>query len=269
MNIKSAAKKLSWKKYLTIGVYVILVISIVGNACLSYALVKNHKKLAGANAAQAALAVPTPAINENTSIAQIEPYLDSISTSLIADETYLAKEDNVPSLGCGPSSYSLAKILDQKFFNNKLKITAAYTDDDPTTDEIVERFGLHEDAKGTIIDHAWLEIYYQDKFLFIDPTIAQFGTINRIAYQVFDINDANISSDLKSEYGIVDIRLSRLVQKEVNRIPTDQEPYPGVSISQDVLNYYIEVEEDRNDVNDGKEPADWTTWDQYLISRYA
>ncbi len=255
--------KESIKTYASIALYSLLAISVAANGYLSYRLLKPPAK-----APVFAANTSPPTIDEDASTAQIETYLDSISSSYLADEQYLAKADNIPSWGCGPSSYSLAKIIDQKFFNNSLKIAAAYNDEDPTTDEIVERFGLHEDSKGTIIDHAWLEIYYQKEFLFVDPTIGQFGQINKIAYQIFQVSDANIGSELKSNYGIVDIRLSRLVQKQVNRIPTDQEPYPGVSISQNVLDYYIQVEDDRNDVADGKEPADWTTWDQYLISRY-
>jgi hypothetical protein len=257
------------KHWLKIILSLLLILSLVTNGLLFQMIQGRNKTEAKAqNALETAQNTPDLNINTADSITQIEQYLDSISPSYLADEQYLAKADGIPSWGCGPSSYSLAKILDAKFFNNQLKIASAYDTDTVSPNEIVERFALHEDDKGTIIDHAWLEIYYQNTFLFIDPTIGQFGKINKIAYQQFSIGDPNITDELKSQYGTVDIRLSRLVQKQVNRIPADQEPYPGVSVSQDVLNYYIQVEEDRNDVNNGKEPADWTIWDQYLISRY-
>jgi hypothetical protein len=256
------------KHWLQIIFSLLLILSLATNGLLFYKVNKQDKALAKAQSSTPTQTAADLNINAASSITQIEQYLDSISPSYLADVQYLAKADNIPSWGCGPSSYSLAKILDTKFFNNQLKIASAYDTDTVSPNEIVERFALHENDKGTIIDHAWLEIYYQNTFLFIDPTIGQFGKINKIAYQQFTIGDPNIGADLKSQYGIVDIRLSRLVQKQVNRVPADQEPYPGVSVSQDVLNYYIQVEEDRNDVNNGKEPADWATWDQYLISRY-
>lgn len=242
----------------------LLALSVASNGFLLYRL---HK----ADAKPAAAAQPlTLNIDAQQSMTQIESYLDAISPAWIADVQQLAKTDGIPSWGCGPSSYSLGKIINQKFFNNQLKIAALYNSDTANQYEIVERFGLHQDASGNIIDHAWLEIYYQNQFLFIDPTIGQFGQpqFQKIAYQTFTVGDPTISATLKSQYGIVDINLKRLVQKEVNRLPADQEPYPGVSISQATLNYYIQVEADRNDVNDGTEPSDWTTWDKALIGAF-
>ena len=82
-------------------------------------------------------------INAGQSISQIEGYLDSISPNYVADVQTLAKADDIPSWGCGPSSYSLAKIIDQRFFQNKLPIAALYNSDTAQQYEIVERFGLH------------------------------------------------------------------------------------------------------------------------------
>lgn len=203
--------------------------------------------------------------DSDTTITQIEQFLDSISPAYIADEQVLAKQYQIPSLGCGPSSYAMAQIIDKKFFNNKLIITGSYNYKDPYA--IVERFGLAQ-GDGPITDHAWLEIYFNDKFLFIDPSISQFGKINKIAYQVFNVNDPTVSDTLKTNYGITDIRLSILVQKALDRIPAAQQPYPGDSIDPSVVPYYIQIQEDHNDLNNGIEPTDWLPWSNILLNKY-
>jgi len=53
--------------------------------------------------------------NTYQKIKDIETYLDSISSSYMVDEQALAKQNNLPSWGCGPSSYALAKILNKNF----------------------------------------------------------------------------------------------------------------------------------------------------------
>ena len=213
--------------------------------------------------------VPPPSsdlsIDADIIIPQIESYIDSISTPYIADEQFLANQYQVPSLGCGPSSYALAKIINKKFFNNRLKIVASYKAGD--TYEIVERFGFAQ-GKTATIDHAWLEIYFKDKFLFIDPTVSQFGKINHMTYEVFTVGDPTISKTLQDKYGIIDIRLSILVQKVINRIPKEQEPYPGSTIEPSVIEYYIDALQDRNDVDAGIEPDDWKGWVATLLDTY-
>ncbi len=204
--------------------------------------------------------------NPDQKIKEIENYLDSISSSYISDVQILAKQRNLPSWGCGPSSYALAKIIDQKFFNNQLIINASYNNKEPN--EIIERFGLVVSDKKNLDDHAWLEIYLQDKFLYIDPTIGQFGKINKIAYQVFSIGDTNLQKTLKTNYGIEDVRISLLVPKVINRIPVSQEPYPGITIKPDAISYYLEALEYRNSVNDGIEPIDWKPWVSFLMDKY-
>jgi hypothetical protein len=198
-------------------------------------------------------------------IKDIESYLDSISSSYMADEQRLAAQENLPSWGCGPSSYALAKIINKKFFDDNLIINASYNN--KNTYEIIERFGLADDGTK-VVDHAWLEIYFKDKFLFIDPSIGQFGKINKIAYQIFTVGQSDIQNILKTKYGIEDVRLSLLVQKVVNRIPVDQPPYPGMTIAQQSINYFLIALEDRNSVNDGIEPAEWQNWVSFLMNKY-
>lgn len=200
----------------------------------------------------------------NTKIKEIETYLDSISSSYIVDVQTLAKARNLPSWGCGPSSYALAKILNKKFFDDQLIVDASYNNNNY---EIVERFSLvqQENAVG---DHSWLEIYMGDKFLFIDPTIGQFGKIHKITYQVFDVGDPTIADSLKKQYGIVDIRLSLLVPKVINRIPTSANPYPGVTIDKNFIGYFLRVTENRNQVDEGSEPEEWKDWVDMLFDKY-
>ena len=204
--------------------------------------------------------------NSDQKVKDIENYLDSISSTYLLDEQTLAKQENLLAWGCGPSSYALAKIINKKFFDNKLVINASYNNSQNPY-EIVERFGLAQNGQQ-LVDHAWLEIYFKDKFLFVDPTIAQFGKINKIAYQVFTIGQSDLQDILKTQYNIDDIRLSILVPKVINRIPADQPPYPGTTISEGSIGYFLKTVEDRNSVNEGIEPAEWVNWVSFLTNKY-
>lgn len=198
-------------------------------------------------------------------ITTIERYLDSISTDYVADARALASEHNVPSWGCGPTSYALAHIINEKFLDGAFPIKAAYDRNQPY--QIVERFGLatHNGETG---DHNWLEIYFQDKMLFIDPTNGQFGGDPKIVYQVFTVGDPKLGKTLQDKYHIVDVRLSLLVPKVVNRISVNQDPYPGLTIESDDLDYYLKALDVRNEVNDGIDPPEWKEWTDYLIGKY-
>lgn len=200
----------------------------------------------------------------------IEAYLDQISPSFIDEVQNLATQYNLPSWGCGPSSYALAQIIDKKFFNDTLPIDATYDADEF---EIVERFAFANqgDPKTNgynVVDHAWLEIYMKDKLLFIDPTIAQFGGERKIAYHEFGSADQKISQYLRDTYGIYDIRFTILMQKVLNRTPKDQPPYPGATIQNSALPYYIEILEERNQLAAAKEPSSWKGWVTTLIEQF-
>ena len=41
-----------------------------------------------------------------------------------------------------------------------------------------------------------------------------------------------------------------------------------IEIESDALDYYLQAYDDRNDVNDGKQPADWNSWVQFLVGKY-
>lgn len=200
----------------------------------------------------------------NNKIKEIETYLDSISSSYVADIQALAKANDLPSWGCGPSSYALAKILNKKFFDDQLTIGASYNNN---AYEIIERFSLAHKG-NTIGDHAWLEIYMGDKFIFIDPTIGQFDGVHKIAYQVFDAGDPTITDSLKKKYGIDDIRLSLLVPKAINRMPVSANPYPGITIDKNYISYFLQVMEHRNQVSEGTEPPEWKAWVDTLSNKY-
>lgn len=205
---------------------------------------------------------------EDKKIKAIHAFVDSISDSYIKDLKDLVRKTKVPSWGCGPSSYALAKIINDKFFNSQLTIDALY-DNDPY--EIVEHFGFvkfDQGGKKVIGDHAWVEIYIKDKFLFIDPTISQYGTTKGIAFEIFGIGDPTIKTYLEQKYNIVDYRISILVRKIEYHIPIDQEPYPGYSIAPQDLAYYKEVNNIRNIVSLGREPVAWKDWVNYLSSHY-
>jgi hypothetical protein len=235
-------------------IIILLILSLGSNVYLL-----THRQMVSTSVSSYKVSDPDKTIKE------IEAYLDSISDSYIKDEQFLAKENKISSWGCGPSSYALAKIINKKFFDDKLVIDASYNNKDPY--EIIERFSLAID-NNQYNDHGWLEIYLGDKFLFVDPSIGQFGKIHKIAYQIFDVEDPNIKSTLKSNYNIEDVRLSLLIPKAINRIPTSQEPYPGMTIRPDSLDYYLKILEDRNSVNDGIEPADWKDWVSFLTNKY-
>ena len=247
----------SASKESSISTKIIIILLVISLGINTYLLI--HKRSAITSSKTVTIA------NSDQKIKDIEQYLDTISSSYIADEQELAKENNLPSWGCGPSSYALAKILNKKFFNNTLVIDASYNNKNPY--EIIERFGLAQ-GKNALIDHAWLEIYFQDKFLFIDPSIGQFGKVTGIAYQVFTVGQSDLKDILKTKYNIEDVRLSLLVPKVVNRIPVSQEPYPGMTINQNDINYFLQVVEDRNNVNDGIEPDEWQSWVSILTDKY-
>jgi len=200
--------------------------------------------------------------DDDKKINEIESYLDAISPELINTVQALAEENKVPSWGCGPSSYALAKILNKKFFDDKLPIGATYHGN---SHEIVERFSfafkdLADKNNSPMVDHAWLEIYFNNRFLYVDPTIGQFGNYNKIEYQLFNVGDPGISTTLLEKYGLADIRLKTLVQKVVNRVPAAQEPYPGISLSPSTIDYYLQSVQERDAVDSGHEPLEWKSW---------
>lgn len=202
-------------------------------------------------------------VSPQTQERQIGSYLDSISNSYITDVQQLAQQYNLPSWGCGPSTYALAKIINQRFFDDNLKIDATYSNHEY---ELVQRFGLAE-ANGKTIDHSWLEIYMGNQVMIIDPTVGQFGKYNSIKYQVFKVGDPAISTTLKN-YNILDVRLTVLYNKVANRIPATSEPYPGLTINPESLDYYQHLIDLRNQVDNGQEPAEWHDWVTYLVSKY-
>ncbi len=201
-------------------------------------------------------------------IVAIQTFLTSIAPDFIKDEQTIANQEHIPSWGCGPSSYTLGKILNTKFFEGKLDIDPTY-DNQPY--EILERFGFVEyESKGSRIvgDHAWLEIYFHDRILFIDPTVAQYGKVQSIATEIFHVGDPNISTSLRQSYNIIDDRVSTLVQKVEHNIPINDVPYPGLYISKEELPYYKRVVELRTLVSLHKEPAEWEPWTTYLFKKY-
>ena len=209
-------------------------------------------------------------LDSTATIPSIEAYLDSISPSYVASVQALAKEYNLPSWGCGPSSYALALILNKKFFHNQFPINATYNPNE--TYQIVERFSFVQTPtdKGdyVVTDHAWIEIYLGKQFLFVDPTIGQFGKYTTIVYSQFDVGDQNLSAELGTKYDILDVRFARLMQKMIDRVPVDQEPYPGASIDPKSMSYYDQVLDDRNMINAGQEPADWKVWVAALTGEF-
>ena len=213
---------------------------------------------------------PMIKLDTDSTITQIETYLNQISPDYIAAVQTLAKEYNLPSWGCGPSSYAMAVILNKRFFQNKFPINASY--DPNETYQIVERFSFEKtdtsDTDYVVTDHAWIEVYLGTKFLYIDPTIGQFGKYTTIVYEQFTVGDPNLSEELAAKYGIEDVRFARLMQKMIDRVPTDQEPYPGASINEASMGYYDQVLADRNDVQAGKEPADWMQWVSTLTNEF-
>lgn len=201
-------------------------------------------------------------------ISQITNFLDRISPSFTEDLKVLVKKNSAPSWGCGPASYSLAKIINKKFFNDELTIDVFY-DQDPY--EIVQRFGFikyKRDSEEVTGDHAWIEVYIHDKVIVIDPTVAQYGNYRGIVYDVFDLGDPDIHNKLKEKYGILNARLSVLVRKVLNKIPVDEIPYPGLYIDPNDIDYYRGVSALRNTVSLGKEPISWKPWVDYFTSKY-
>ncbi len=208
--------------------------------------------------------------DDDKKIADIEAYLDTLSPKLIPVVQAMAKESNLPSWGCGPTSYAVAKLINQKFFDDNLSINGTYRN---SHYEIVERFrfaivppaGSGLEAGG--IDHNWIEVYLNDKFIFIDPTIGQFGRYNKIVYEVFTIGDPTISNTLQEKYGIGDMQVKVLLKKSADRVPKENDPYAGYALSAEDIPYYMKVIDTQNDVNSGIEPEIWKSWVDALIKK--
>jgi hypothetical protein len=206
--------------------------------------------------------------DDEKKISDIEAYINEISPGLVADVSQLAAQYQAPSWGCGPTSYALAKIINHKFFNDSITIGVAY-ENQPY--EIDERFGFSKiplAGKDTTGDHAWVEVYIKNKILFIDPTIAQYGKVTGIAMHTFDVGDPQFKSYLLNQYGVVDDRISRLVQKTISKIPADQPPYPSYIIDPAYLAYFQHVLTLRDQVNVNQEPQEWVTWVNFLVKKY-
>ena len=250
--------------------YYVGAVSAVSTLALSLSIVSLTHPLSVTQVADRA-ADPVQHYDDDAKIKEIEQYLDTISPQFLSDVQALAEQEHLPSWGCGPSSYSLAKILNKKFFDNQLTLDASY-DNHPY--EIVERFGFalgnplaEKGVSG--VDHAWLEIYFNNRFLFIDPTVGQFGKIHKIAYEVFSIGSQNISKELLDKYGIEDVRLKLIVRKLVNRVPADQTPYPGMSLSPSTADYYLQLVKDRDEVDAGNMPSTWGHWVEIFTKKYS
>lgn len=209
---------------------------------------------------------------ENKDLAKIEKitgFLNQISPKFTKDLEVMVKKNDVPSWGCGPTSYALGKIINKKFFNDQLNIDVFY-DENPY--EIVQRFGFikYKDKSGETItgDHAWLEVYIHDKVIVIDPTVAQYGKYHGIVYEVFNLGEPDIHQKLEDKYGILDARLSVLVRKVLNKIPVGDTPYPGLYIDPADIDYYQGVFALRNTVSLSKEPISWKPWVDYFMAKY-
>ena len=123
-------------------------------------------------------------------------------------------------------------------------------------------------GKPIVGDHAWLEVYFKDTMLFIDPTIAQYGKVQGIAHERFTIGDPEIKKQLREKYGIIDNRLSILVRKYTSHIPNDQPPYPGMGIDPKDAEYFLHIADTRNIVSLGREPESWKPWVEELLKKY-
>jgi hypothetical protein len=246
-----------YTRYVIPLISLLLLVSVIGNAIQYH---QAHPQLPITKLDQA----------DEEVIKNIENYMDSISLDLISDIKSLAATYHVTSWGCGPTSYALATIINQKFFQNKAPIEVNYNNHPY---EILVRYGFADgnpkDQPGvTVVDHAWIEVYLKNKVLFIDPTIGQFGKYNKIVYEEFTLGDPTIPQTLKEKYGIDDIRIRRLVKKAVDRVPASQEPYPGSQVQASYLPYYQKVVEDINSIDNGQEPADYKAWVDKLSSKY-
>ena len=87
-------------------------------------------------------------------------------------------------------------------------------------------------------------------------------------YQEFAVGDQTVSKVLLDKYGIMDVRFATLMHKIINRIPTEQEPYPGMTIDPASMSYYVDVLEYRDLVNEGIEPDNWKSWVAILMKKF-
>ena len=209
-------------------------------------------------------------VPDEAMISNIEAYLDQISPSMVPDVQSLATQYNLQSWGCGPTSYALANIINDKFFNGKAPIMVNYNNH-PYEISLIFHFadGNANIKNGAIVDHTFIEIYLHNKILFIDPTIGQFGRYPaKIAYQEFTVGDPNIAETLKNDYGIEDMGVRRLTKKAVDNVPVDQQPYPGFQINKADLPYYQTLATNINLIEAGGEPEAWLPWVDFLRGRY-
>lgn len=172
-------------------------------------------------------------------------YLRQIETPLIGNLKEWATAHNWPAWLCGPTSYALAREMDDRFFGGELPITGTPS----SGDCIVIVAGVVRIPEGggacRLEDHAWIEIHWRGLRVFVDPTYSQFDHQGSIPFAWF-----NEKNDPKYAEWLQLLRLGRAT---------------GADFDDAAMNALVgDVDYIGRSLDAGMPPRDWCIWSRRL-----
>ena len=96
-----------------------------------------------------------------------------------------ARENNWPTWLCGPTSFAVARHMNHEFFNDKLSVTASHTEEDHIELIFGAVYVPIGDGGYRCGDHCWIQIYWKDLIIFVDPTYSQLDNLDKIVFAWF------------------------------------------------------------------------------------
>ena len=84
-----------------------------------------------------------------------------------------AKKNDWPTWLCGPTSFAIARYTNHRFFSDTLPITTQYMKQDHIQLMVGAVYVPTGDGNYRVGDHVWIEVYWDNLIIFIDPTYSQ------------------------------------------------------------------------------------------------
>lgn len=169
-----------------------------------------------------------------TFLADLQPSYERVVTEM-------RRKHGIHNRGCGPSSYGLAVLLQEKL--DGLPIDATFSSDVDLTEGIHIVFGLQREGEWR--DHTWLEVVLDDQALIVSP--ASSPTRAEASYRG-TVVESKYLNDVYPAMGIKRLnnrdKLAMILTKE----------------------QWKEVGSVVNDINGGEVPANYDVWVSSLLS---
>ena len=179
-------------------------------------------------------------------------HMKQISPGLSSFCRNWAKENGHPTWLCGPTSYALADALNRKYFESKLPIVLDRLPG-PDCIQIVLGVALVPTGSGDyrVMDHVWIQIYWRNLIIMVDPTFSQFDNLDRVVFAWFDDNDSG-QEELR-------IFLNLLRLQELSS------PLPGGFDNSDMYRAYLKDSEVLKVMfQNNSLPKDWYRWNRMV-----